>query len=105
MLQWVFRVFFVLVIIAAAFGYVSSPTTSGSDPGREAAPTVAVVGILMAVFVFLLDCLTPKSKLGALAGVFFLVVDLEDSAALLDASFSMWPLCVCCCQLQIVRII
>lgn len=86
MLHWVFRAFFLLIIVGVVFGYVSSSSENGFAPskaGQEAWPIVVVSGILMAVFVFLLDCLTPKQKLGALAGVFFgLLVGLLVSVVL-----------------------
>ncbi len=84
MLHWVFRVFFILIIVGVFFGYVSNSSELTPDTTRqEAWPTVVVCGILMAVFVFLLDCLTPKRKLGALAGVFFgLLVGLLISVVL-----------------------
>ncbi len=70
MLLNIFRVIFIIIILAVLFVNVSSKTISG---GTDSTNFWAVVwsGIGMAVFVFMLDILTPKKKLGALAGVFF----------------------------------
>jgi len=82
MLLWIFRIIFIIVVLAVLFANVSSKAISGSD---EEANFWAVVcsGFGMAVFVFLLDIFTPKKKLSALAGVFFgLLVGLLISGVL-----------------------
>ena len=70
MLLWVFRAIFWVVVIALLFVNVSSTEISGAA-GSVNFVAVLVSGLGMAVFVFLLDVLTPKRKLSALAGVFF----------------------------------
>jgi len=82
MLFWVFRVIFIIVVIGVLFVNASSEeiTKEQNSPSFWA---VVWSGFGMAVFVFLLDILTPKRKLAALAGVFFgLIVGLLASVAL-----------------------
>jgi uncharacterized protein YacL len=63
-----FRALFIIIIIAVGFVNISSETL-----GDESINFWAIIwsGLGMAVFAFLLDVLTPKKKLAALAGVFF----------------------------------
>jgi uncharacterized protein YacL len=77
-LLWIFRAIFLVVVVAVVFVNISSPIMAKDergDPSKETyeanlrAITFSSVG--MAVFVFLLDVLTPKKKFSALAGVFF----------------------------------
>ena len=85
MLLNIFRAIFIVVIFAVLFVNVSSETISRVD---DAASFWAVIwtGLGMGVFVFFLDVLTPKKKLGALAGVFFgLLVGMLISGALAPA--------------------
>ena len=73
MLLWVFRAIFWIVVIAMMFVSVSSteiPVIEGSLNFHQ----VVVSGLGMSIFVFLLDVLTPKRKLSAMAGVFFAVL-------------------------------
>lgn len=73
MLLWIFRVIFLTVVAGILFVSVSSEPISGP---ADSINFWAVVwsGLGMAIFVFLLDVLTPKGKLSALAGVFFAVL-------------------------------
>jgi len=85
MLLWLFRAIFAIVVIAVLFVTVSSRAISGAE---DTVNFWAVVcsGLGMAVFVFLLDVLTPKKKLSALAGVFFgLLIGMLISGALAPA--------------------
>ena len=70
MLLWIFRFIFIIVVAGVLFANVSSPEISGAVESTNFW-AVALGGVCMAVFVFLLDILTPKEKLSALAGVFF----------------------------------
>jgi len=78
MLLWIFRGIFIVIIVAVLFASITSPTISKDDNGRvsqeiRSANFRAIIWSTagMAAFVLLLDVLTPKKKLGALAGVFF----------------------------------
>ncbi len=82
MLLWIFRALFIIVVVGILFVNVSSETTARAE---DSANFWAMVwsGLGMMVFVFLLDILTPKKKLSALAGVFFaLLIGLIISAVL-----------------------
>jgi len=80
MLLWIFRAIFILIIAGVLFVQLSSDTISADSTSFWA---LIWSGIGIAVFVFLLDILTPRKKLGALAGVFFgLLVGLLISLAL-----------------------
>ncbi len=82
MLLWIFRALFIIVVVGILFVNVSSETIARAE---DSANFWAIVwsGLGMMVFVFLLDILTPKKKLSALAGVFFaLLVGLIVSAVL-----------------------
>ncbi len=118
MLLWVFRGIFILIISAVLFVNLTSETIT-REGNATSFWTVAWGGIGIAVFVFLLDLLTPKKKLSALAGVFFgLLVGLLISGALAPAvdmladSFRVslipeavaavkWMLGICVCFLMI----
>jgi uncharacterized protein YacL len=82
MLIWIFRSIFIIVVMAVLF--VSASDVDISNPKNTISWWVVVIsGAGMAVFVFLLDYLTPKKKLSALAGVFFgLIVGIIISAVL-----------------------
>ncbi len=85
MLLWIFRCIFAVVILAVLFVNASAKvfTLAENSPSWW---TVVVSGVGMGVFVFLLDVLTPKAKLSALAGVFFgLLVGMLISAVLAPA--------------------
>jgi uncharacterized protein YacL len=83
MLLWIFRSIFIIVILAVLFVNVSSKLIGADETSFW---TVVWSGIGMSIFVFLLDFLTPKKKLGAMAGVFFgLLVGMLISGALAPA--------------------
>jgi len=82
MLIWIFRAIFVLVILAVLFTYASAETMS-LNKNSQSWWALVISGLGMTTFVALLDILTPKNKLGALAGVFFgLLVGVLISIAL-----------------------
>lgn len=118
MLLRIFRAVFILIILAVLFVNVSSPTISG---GEDSINFWVIVwsGLGMATVVFLLDVLTPKKKLAALAGVFFgLLIGMLISWALapvvdmITATYNIgisaeavnaikWMLGICICYLTI----
>jgi uncharacterized protein YacL len=75
-------VIFIIVVLAVLIFGASSKTVA--DPNNSVSFWAVVCsGLGMAVFVFLLDVLTPKRKLSAMAGVFFgLLVGVIISAVL-----------------------
>jgi len=117
MLLWACRAIFWVVVIAVLFVNVSSIKISGAAPSNFAA--LLISGLGMAVLAFLLDVLTPKRKLAAVAGVFFgLLVGLMISLALaavvdmMSDSYQIemipetaraikWTMGVCVCYLTI----
>ena len=81
-LLWIFRGIFIIVVLAVLFVNASSEVfaLAQNSPSLWA---VILSGAGMAVFVLLMDILTPKKKLSALAGVFFgLIVGIIISGAL-----------------------
>ena len=85
MLLWIFRGIFALVMCAVLFVNLTGETLT-REGNAASFWTVAWTGIGMAIYVFLLDVLTPKKRLTALAGVFFgLLVGLLVSGALAPA--------------------
>ena len=118
MLLWTFRLIFLVVILSVLFVSVSSdPLTTETNSPSFWAVVCSAFG--MAIFVLLLDILTPKKKLSALAGVFFgLLVGMLISGALSPAvdvitqAYSIhmipeavvaikWTLGICICYLTI----
>ena len=119
---WVLRFIFVIVIFSVWFVNVTSPSF---DKEIEAANFWAItyIGLAMSLFVFLLDILTPKKKLTALAGVFFAllvgillswvlapVLDTMNDIHSLKLSVAAllalkWMLGVCICYLTISIVI
>ncbi|UCG57598.1 MAG: TRAM domain-containing protein [Phycisphaerales bacterium] len=117
-LLWVFRGIFVIVVVGVLFVYASSEEIAGAVD-RTNFRAVVWSGLGMAVFVFLLDLLTPKTKLSAVAGVFFgLLVGLLISGVLapvvdmINASYKIelipqavtgikWMIGICICYLTI----
>ena len=117
MLLWIFRAIFWVVVIAVLFVNVSSIRIAEAAPANLWAVMVSGLGI--AVFVFLLDVLTPKRKLSAVAGVFFallvgLLISLVLSAVvdMVNDSYKIevipeaaraikWTLGICVCYLTI----
>ena len=125
-LLWIFRAIFLIIVVAVMFVNISSPTMEkdennepSSDIYRTNVSAIIWSTLGMTVFVFLLDVLTPKKKLSALAGVFFgLLIGILISWALVNvvdmimdtfgirittpASTAIkWTLGVCVCYLVI----
>jgi len=125
-LLWVFRAIFLVIIVAIVFVNISSPIMGTDEKGDSSTDTfnanlraIVFSSIGMAVFVLLLDVLTPKKKFSALAGVFFgLLVGILVSWALapvvdmVSGTFSIdvteaaitaikWLLGICICYLTI----
>jgi uncharacterized protein YacL len=85
MLLWIFRGIFIVIVAGILLVSASSEVflLQKNSPSWWA---VVFSGIGMMLFFFLLDVLTPKRKLGALAGVFFgLLVGMLISGALAPA--------------------
>lgn len=77
-LLWIFRAIFLVVVVAVVFVNITSPIMDKDEddlPSKEIYEAnlraIILSSIGMAVFVLLLDVLTPKRKFSALAGVFF----------------------------------
>ena len=77
-LLWIFRAVFLVVLVAVVFVNISSDVMTLDEEGGVStevydANKLAIIwsSLGMAVFVFMLDILTPKKKFSALAGVFF----------------------------------
>ena len=125
-LLWIFRAIFLVVIVAVVFVNISSPVMDKDEQGETSKETyganlqaIIYSSIGMAVFVLMLDVLTPKKKFSALAGVFFgLLVGILISWALapvvdmIKDTFSIyitdaaitaikWLLVICVCYLTI----
>lgn len=85
MLLWLFRGVFIIIIISVLMVNASSVELSTAD-NSTSWWAVVISGVGLAIFFFLLDVLTPKRKLSALAGVFFgLLVGMLISGALASA--------------------
>jgi len=125
-LLWIFRAIFLIIIVAVVFVNISSPIMDKDEEGESSTDTyntnlraIIFSSIGMAVFVFLLDVLTPKKKFSALAGVFFgllvgilvswvlaPVVDMVNGTFSLDITawaitVIKWLLGICICYLTI----
>ena len=114
----VFRAVFLVVVLAVLFVNITTEKMS-SEENSASFWMVVLSGFGMAVFVLLLDVLTPKKKLSALAGVFFglfigmlisvvaaLVVDMIADSYRIDlipdaVSAIKWMLGICICFLVI----
>ena len=70
MLLFIFRVIFIIIIVAVLIVNLSLPSISG-EAGRANFYAILWSGLGLAIAVFLVDVLTPKKSLAALAGVFF----------------------------------
>jgi uncharacterized protein YacL len=78
-LLWIFRTIFLIVVVAVIFVNISSEVMTQNEQGEmndtEVYDTnlnaISWSGVGMIIFVLLVDVLTPKRKLSALAGVFF----------------------------------
>lgn len=85
MLLWLFRGVFIVTLVSVLVVNASSVELTKTE-NSASWWTVVISGIGLGVFFFLLDVLTPKRKLSALAGVFFgLLVGLLISAVLASA--------------------
>ncbi len=129
-LLWIFRAIFLVVIVAVVFVNISSPVMDKDEEGESSTDTyntnlraIIFSSIGMAVFVLLLDVLTPKRKFSALAGVFFgllvgmlgswilaPVVDMVIGTFRLDitawaTTVIKWLLGICICYLTISIVI
>ena len=120
MLHNIFRGIFVLIIGGVLFVHLSSKAISDDSHSFWA---LVWSGLGMAVFAFLLDILTPKKRLSALAGVFFgLLVGMLISWALapvvdmITGTYNIditpetvlaikWVLAICICYLVISIVI
>jgi len=124
MLLWILRAIFWIVLVAFMLASVSS-----IEIAREATERqwnfigLIVSGFGMGAFVFFVDVLTPRRKLGALAGVFFaIIVGLLISGVLapvvemINKSYTMqmsdqavkaiqWIIGICVCYLTISIVI
>jgi uncharacterized protein YacL len=125
-LLWIFRAIFLVVIVAVVFVNIGSSVMRVDEKGDDSTETydanvnaIVYSGIGMAVFVILVDILTPKKKFSALAGVFFgLLVGLlilwvlAPVVDMLITTFSVnvtdagvtaikWMLGICLCYLTI----
>jgi uncharacterized protein YacL len=115
MLIWLFRAIFLIVLLAVLIANLSSYDIAGSED--KWAVLWSALG--MALFVLFLDILTPKKKLGALAGVFFgllvgmlLSVALAPAVTMVTESYGIelipeaikaikWMMSICICYLTI----
>jgi len=69
-LLWVFRFLFLIVVLAVILVNITVPEISG-EPGRANFLIILWCGLGIFAFTLLIDILTPKKSLSALAGVFF----------------------------------
>ncbi|MBM4028014.1 MAG: PIN/TRAM domain-containing protein, partial [Planctomycetes bacterium] len=85
MLLWLFRGIFIIVVVSVLV--VSAASMVLTEAGNSLSWwTVVISGVGLIMFFLLLDVLTPKHKLTALAGVFFgLLVGMFISAVLAQA--------------------
>jgi uncharacterized protein YacL len=129
-LLWIFRAIFLVIIVAVVFVNIGSSVMRLDEKGEDSSETydanvnaIVFSAIGMAVFVLLVDIMTPKKKFSALAGVFFgLLVGLLISWALapvvdmISGTFSFyvtppaitaikWLLGICICYLTISIVI
>jgi len=75
MLLWVLRAIFWVVLVAFMLAQASSPEIARAAADRPVNFIGLIVsGFGMGALVFFVDVLTPRRKLGALAGVFFAVI-------------------------------
>ena len=85
MLLWLFRGIFIIVVISVLVVNAASMDLTAAE-NSTSWWTVVISGMALVVFFLLLDVLTPKRKLTALAGVFFgLLVGMLISAVLAQA--------------------
>jgi uncharacterized protein YacL len=85
MLLWLFRGIFIIVIVSVLVVSAASKDLTAAE-NSTSWWSVVISGMGLVVFFLLLDVLTPKRKLSALAGVFFgLLVGMFISAVLAQA--------------------
>ena len=85
MLLWLFRSIFIIIVVSVLVVNAAS-TVLTTHENSVSWWAVVISGVGLAVFFLLLDVLTPKRKLSALAGVFFgLLVGMLITAALAQA--------------------
>ncbi len=105
-LLWIFRAIFIIVIAAVLLANVSSPSVSG-ETGQVSFWVIVWGGLGLAVVALLVDILTPKKSLAALAGVFFgLLVGMFISWALtpvLDMINEIYKLGLSVAAIQAIR--
>jgi uncharacterized protein YacL len=70
LLLWIFRAIILVIILAVLIAHLSVPEISG-EPGRVNFYVILLSGLGLGAAAFLVDILTPKKSLAALAGVFF----------------------------------
>jgi uncharacterized protein YacL len=125
-LLWIFRAIFLVVVVAVMFVNISSPMMDKDEEGSRSQETwdanyraIVLSSIGIAVFVFLLDVLTPKKKFSALAGVFFgllvgllilwvlapvvdmMITTFSENVTQLGVTSIKWILGICICYLTI----
>ncbi|HUS72969.1 MAG TPA: TRAM domain-containing protein [Sedimentisphaerales bacterium] len=118
MLIWVFRAIFAIVLLSVLIANLSSDSIAGAEDKTNFWAVLWSAGG-MAMFVFLLDILTPKKKLSALAGVFFgllvgmlLSMALTPAVTMITESYGIeliepsikaikWMISICICYLTI----
>ncbi len=82
MLLWIFRGLFVIVVFSVLVANAASKELASAE-NSTSWWAVVISGVALSIFFVLLDVLTPKRKLSALAGVFFgLLVGVLISAGL-----------------------
>lgn len=120
MLLNIFRAIFIIVILAALFLNISSPSISAD---KKSFHVILWTGLALALIAFSIDFFTPKKSLAALAGVFFgllvgifiswalaPVVDLVNDIYTLRLSTTAiqgikWTMGICICYLIITIVI
>ncbi|UCE99564.1 MAG: TRAM domain-containing protein [Planctomycetota bacterium] len=122
MFLWIFRVIIFIIILAVLIANLSVPEISG-EPGRSHFYIILFSATGLAAIAFLIDILTPKKSLAALAGVFFgLLVGIFISWALSPVLYMIneiyflnlsdiaiqairWIMAICICYLVISIVI
>jgi len=128
MSSWIFRMLFIIVIAGVLFVSLSSKAVWDPDPDSDTGTdtgrglnfwVILCSGLIMGIGAFFIDVLTPKKKLGALAGVFFallvgmviswaisplvdMVIDTHNINVKPEAvSAIKWMMAICICYLVI----
>lgn len=118
----IFRIIIFIIIVAVLIAHLTVPEISG-QPGRVNFYVILCTGLGMTALAFLIDILTPKKSLAALAGVFFgLLVGIFISWALSPVLYMIndiyylrlsdvaiqairWIMAICICYLVISIVI